>query len=56
MKPQNILLTDNNVLKIGDFGLARSFGPPTGTYSNEVCRLAGISRPVIHGTNGLDTR
>lgn len=49
IKPQNILLTENNILKIGDFGLARSFGPPTSTYSNEVCWLAWIYRLFLMG-------
>ncbi|CAH3138825.1 unnamed protein product, partial [Pocillopora meandrina] len=36
MKPNNLLIDDKGVLKIGDFGLARSFGSPTKVYTHQV--------------------
>ncbi|XP_076443243.1 cyclin-dependent kinase 7-like [Babylonia areolata] len=36
MKPNNLLINDNGVLKIGDFGLAKYYGSPSRPYSNQV--------------------
>lgn len=37
LKPQNILIdTKNNVLKVADFGLGRTFGLPIRVYTHEV--------------------
>jgi serine/threonine protein kinase len=36
LKPQNLLINRRCELKIGDFGLARAFGVPVNTFSNEV--------------------
>lgn len=36
MKPNNLLLGSNGVLKIGDFGLAKTFGSPNRLYTHQV--------------------
>jgi negative regulator of the PHO system len=36
LKPQNLLINRKGELKIADFGLARAFGVPVNTFSNEV--------------------
>lgn len=37
LKPQNILIdTKNNILKVADFGLGRTFGIPLRVYTHEV--------------------
>jgi negative regulator of PHO system len=39
LKPQNLLINRKGELKLGDFGLARAFGVPVNTFSNEARRL-----------------
>jgi len=36
IKPNNLLISTEGVLKIGDFGLARTFGSPNRTYTHQV--------------------
>ncbi|RWS14620.1 hypothetical protein B4U79_09733, partial [Dinothrombium tinctorium] len=36
IKPNNLLIDENGVLKIGDFGLAKTFGSPTRIYTHQV--------------------
>ncbi|KAK6179419.1 hypothetical protein SNE40_011784 [Patella caerulea] len=36
MKPNNLLVNEQGVLKIGDFGLAKFFGSPSRPYSHQV--------------------
>lgn len=36
LKPNNLLLDKNNILKIADFGLARTFGSPSRIYTHQV--------------------
>ena len=36
MKPNNLLIDEKGILKIGDFGLARAFGSPNQVYSHQV--------------------
>ena len=36
MKPNNLLIDEHGVLKIGDFGLAKAFGSPNRIYTHQV--------------------
>lgn len=39
LKPQNLLVSADHVLKLADFGLARSFVPPIRPFTHEVITL-----------------
>ena len=50
IKPQNILISDEGVLKLADFGLARSTGVPVKNYTNEVVTLWYRAPDVLLGS------
>lgn len=50
LKPQNLLINRKGELKLGDFGLARAFGVPVNTFSNEVRRKLVEKRPNRNGS------
>lgn len=53
LKPQNLLLTKYGELKLADFGLARAYGVPVNSFSNEVrtvcvCTCDGLIHAILH--------
>lgn len=50
LKPQNLLIDRNGVLKLADFGLARAFGIPVRTYTHEVVTLWYRSPEILLGS------
>lgn len=55
MKPQNLLVNSNGLLKIADFGLARAFGLPLRNYTHEVVTLWYKAPEVLLGTKCYTT-
>lgn len=55
LKPQNLLINNRGHLKLGDFGLARAFGIPVNTFSNEVVTLWYRAPDVLLGSRTYST-
>lgn len=55
LKPQNLLINSKGQLKLADFGLARAFGIPVNTFSNEVVTLWYRAPDVLLGSRQYNT-
>jgi len=55
LKPQNLLINSRGELKLADFGLARAFGIPVYTFSNEVVTLWYRGPDVLLGSRNYST-
>ncbi|KAJ3322035.1 negative regulator of the PHO system [Boothiomyces sp. JEL0866] len=55
LKPQNLLINSRLELKLADFGLARAFGIPVNTFSNEVVTLWYRAPDVLLGSRNYST-
>lgn len=50
LKPQNLLITRDGIIKIADFGLGRTFGIPVRVYTHEIVTLWYRAPEVLLGT------
>ncbi|KAJ5782767.1 hypothetical protein N7457_004541 [Penicillium paradoxum] len=55
LKPQNLLVNLEGGLRLADFGLARAFGIPVNTFSNEVVTLWYRPPDVLLGSHSYNT-
>jgi len=55
LKPQNLLITKEGVLKLADFGLARAFSVPVRNYSHEVVTLWYRAPEILMGYQNYST-
>eukprot|EP00164_Ancoracysta_twista_P000701 GFYU01000926.1.p1 GENE.GFYU01000926.1~~GFYU01000926.1.p1 ORF type:complete len:296 (+),score=77.40 GFYU01000926.1:109-996(+) len=55
LKPQNLLINKEGHLKLADFGLARAFGIPVRSYTNEVVTLWYRAPDVLMGSRKYST-
>ena len=55
MKPNNLLLDERGVLKIGDFGLAKFFGSPNRVYTHQVVTRYDTFLLLISKSNSLSS-
>lgn len=56
LKPPNLLLdTSTNTIKLADFGLARAFNVPMGTYTHEVVTLWYRAPEILMGSKHYGT-
>ena len=56
LKPNNLLIDDQGVLKIGDFGLAKYFGSPDREYTFQVVTRCLTDSSFLCSLNHIRTR
>ena len=55
LKPQNLLIDKNGIIKVGDFGLARAFGIPIKTLTPEILTLWYRAPEILLGQKEYST-
>lgn len=55
LKPQNLLIDKNGILKLADFGLARTFGVPVRQYTHDVVTLWYRAPEILLGSKLYST-
>ena len=55
LKPQNLLLSSDGLIKLADFGLARAFGVPVRTFTHEVVTLWYRAPEILLGCKYYST-
>jgi len=55
LKPQNLLISNEGVLKLADFGLAWAFGIPVKNYTHEVVTLWYWAPDILMGSKKYNT-
>jgi len=55
LKPQNLLINRDGILKLADFGLARAFGIPVKNFTHEVVTLWYRAPDILMGSKDYNT-
>ena len=55
LKPQNLLINSEGLLKLADFGLARAFGIPVKNFTHEVVTLWYRAPDILLGSKNYTT-